>query len=159
MPWWPDDVWERMCAGVDCAMCGDAHLPHNEFGDLIVATEWSYLRLGANQTHAGYCVAIARRHASELHHLTADERRGLWDDVARLDQAIAEVLQPVKLAHLSMGFRIPHVHCHVVPQHREDDPFGPIDPQAGDVRLAPDAWAERLAALRSRFLALGDEVP
>ena len=35
----------------------------------------------------------------------------------------------------------------------------PIDPQAGDVRLAPDAWAERLAALRSRFLALGDEVP
>ena len=154
MPWWPEDEWRRRWDGEDCGLCADAHLPTNPFGELIVATEWSYLRLAANQTHAGYCVAVARRHAPELHHLTPAERSGFWGDVAALGQAIGDVLQPVKLANLSMGFRMPHVHCHVIPQYPADDPLGPLDPQAGDVRLAPEAWAERIDALRARFLAL-----
>lgn len=154
MAWWPEDQWQRMWDGDDCGMCRDAALPSNPFGDLIVETDWSYVRLGINQTQAGYSVVVAKRHTPELHHLTPAERCGFWNDVAVLGQVIADQLDPVKLANLSMGFRMPHVHCHVLPQYRDDDPFGPLDPQAGDVRLSPSAWQERLTSLRTGFLAL-----
>lgn len=70
MPWWPEDEWRRMWNGDECSMCADAPLPTNPFGDLILETDWSFIRLCRNQTQAGYSVVIAKRHAQELHHLT-----------------------------------------------------------------------------------------
>ena len=68
MAWWPEEQWRRMWDGDECGMCADAPLATNPFGDLILETDWSYVRLGINQTQAGYSVVIAKRHAPELHH-------------------------------------------------------------------------------------------
>lgn len=154
MVWWPEAEWERMWRGDACAMCADASLPQNEPGDLIVETEWSYLRLCRNQTQAGYTVVIAKRHVPELHHLTPEERCGFWNDVSSIGESITRLFQPVKLANLSMGFRMPHFHCHVYPQYRCDDPFRLLDPQDGDVRLGEAAWHERLRLVREDLVAL-----
>ena len=70
MPWWPEDQWARMKEGIDCPMCDDGHLPTNEHGDLIADLPGSYARLHRNQSHAGYSVLIAKRHAPELYDLT-----------------------------------------------------------------------------------------
>src|SRR5438067_13096656 len=115
MPWWPEDEWQRMKEGVDCGLCADAAIPSNPFSDLVLETPWSFIRLNKNQTHAGYTVVIAKRHVPELHDLSTDERCGFTNDVAAAGRAIAALFQPVKLANLSMGFRIPHYHCHVYP--------------------------------------------
>jgi diadenosine tetraphosphate (Ap4A) HIT family hydrolase len=149
--WWPKDEWITMWRGDICAMCTDAAEPHNEYGSLIAETGSSFVRLARNQTQPGYCVVIAKRHAPELHHLTSDERVGFWEDVSTIGEAITNLLQPVKLAQLSMGFRIPHFHCHVYPQYLCDDPCRLLDPQDGDVRLAPEAWEERLRLIRQEF--------
>src|SRR4051794_12344499 len=101
-----------MWAGDGCAMCADAPLPTNPFGDLIVETDWSYVRLARNQTRAGYSVVIAKRHAPELHFLSPAELSGFWSDAATIGEVISDQLRPVKLANLVMGFRMPHVHCH-----------------------------------------------
>ena len=153
MAWWPEDQWRRMWDGDECGMCVDAPLATNPFGDLILETDWSYVRLSNNQTQAGYSVVIAKRHAPELHHLTPDERCGFWNDVATMGEVIYELFDPVKLANLSMGFRMPHVHCHVLPQYQHDDPFSLLDPQDGDVRLPEAQWAERVQAVRAAFVA------
>ena len=87
------------------------------------------MRLCRNQTQAGYSVVIAKRHAPELHHLTHEERCGFWNDVAKVGEVIYELFNPVKLANLSMGFRMPHFHCHVLPQYQDDDPFGMLNPR------------------------------
>jgi diadenosine tetraphosphate (Ap4A) HIT family hydrolase len=92
---------------------------------------------------------IAKRHAQELHHLTSHERSGFWGDVAMVEGAIASLFNPVKFANLSMGFRMPHYHCHVYPQYSDDDPFRLLDPQHGDVRLEDDDWRARLHAVRA----------
>jgi hypothetical protein len=39
MTWWPDDQWQRMWSGEDCAMCRDASQPSNPFSDLIMETD------------------------------------------------------------------------------------------------------------------------
>ena len=154
MAWWPEPQWRRMWDGDDCGMCRDAPLPRNTFGDLIVETDWSFVRLCNNQTQAGYSVVIAKRHAPELHHLAPDERCGFWNDVAVLGEVISDQLKPVKLANLAMGFRMPHFHVHVYPQYQDDDPFRLLNPQDGDVRLAEVEWDERLTSIRAGFVAL-----
>lgn len=136
-----------MMRGDECAMCADAYLASNPFSDLVVETPWSFIRLNRNQTKAGYTVVIAKRHAPELHNLSGEERCGFWNDVAEVGHALTELFQPVKLANLSMGFRMPHYHCHVYPQYQDDDPFRLIDVTEGDVRMDEAAWADRLEAM------------
>lgn len=143
-----------MKAGEDCAMCADAHLPTNEHGDLIAELPGSYARLARNQTHAGYTVVILKRHAVELHDLTSDELRLFWSDVTTIGRTIDALFSPAKIDNLVMGHLCPHVHCHVIPQHWDDDPHGEINPQLGDVRLDDTAWAARVEEVR-RNLASG----
>jgi diadenosine tetraphosphate (Ap4A) HIT family hydrolase len=143
-----------MWNGDNCAMCADSPLPRNEHGDLLVETASSYIRLSRNQTQAGYCVVIAKRHAPEMHHLTADERVGFWNDVSITGEAISTIFQPVKLAQLCMGFRMPHFHCHIYPQYETDDPFGLLNPQDGDVRLERAEWDNRVERIRAELEVL-----
>lgn len=156
MAWWPEDEWERMKRGAECGMCSDAHLPSNRFSALIAETSWSYVRLHRNQTHPGYSVVIAKRHAPELHDLSPEERCGLWSDVGAVGEAVSTLFHPLKLANLSMGFRMPHYHCHVYPQYENDDPFRLIDVTEGDVRLEDGQWQDRVESVREAFLHLAD---
>lgn len=41
-----------------------------------------------------------------------------------------------------MGFRMPHLHCHIYPQYEHDDPFGSLDPQSGDHQLDANSWQQ-----------------
>jgi diadenosine tetraphosphate (Ap4A) HIT family hydrolase len=137
-----------MIAGTDCPMCEDAHLPTNPGSDLIAELEWSYARLGANQTKPGYCLVILKEHRAELDDLSAAELAGFWTDVARVAGAIRSVVHPVKLDYLVMGHRVPHLHCHLYPHFEDDDPFANPDISAGSLRLEPAETRERLKQLR-----------
>jgi diadenosine tetraphosphate (Ap4A) HIT family hydrolase len=151
VPWWPQDRWADMKAGIACPMCDDGHLPTNEHGDLIAELPGSYARLHRNQTHAGYSVVIAKRHASELFDLSGEELALFWNEVAAVARSISMVLDPVKLDYLVMGHLCPHVHCHVYPQYENDDPHGLLNPQDGSVRLPEREWAARLTAIRQHL--------
>jgi diadenosine tetraphosphate (Ap4A) HIT family hydrolase len=152
--WWPADEWQRMLIGEDCSMCRDGGLPTNPFSDLIAETRLSYVRLCVNQSQPGYCVVISKRHVPELHDLSSAERGGFIDDIAATGHVITELFDPVKLANLMMGFRMPHLHCHIYPQYRHDDPFALIDPQCGDIRLSATEWTHRLESIRASFASI-----
>ena len=151
MPWWPDELWRCMLDGSDCPMCANGHEATNDHGALIATLPGSYARLCINQTRPGYVVAIARRHAAELHDLTADELSAFWRDVAALGRTVAALFQPVKLDYLVMGHLCPHVHCHLYPQYNDSDPNALIDVRSGDVRLESGEWADRIASIRSHL--------
>lgn len=129
-------------------MCADAHLPANAVSDLVAGSRWSYIRLHRNQTKAGYTIVISKRHVPELHDLSERELCGFWNDVAAVGRTVTTMFRPVKLANLSMGFRTPHVHCHVYPQYEDDDPYRLIDVTEGSVRLDEAEWVERVATMR-----------
>jgi diadenosine tetraphosphate (Ap4A) HIT family hydrolase len=132
-------------------MCADAHLPSNQFSDLIAETEVSYTRLAHNQTHAGYTAVILKRHVVELYQLPAAERAAFMDDVARASQAVDELFHPVKLDVMMMGHLCPHLHCHVFPQYPDGDPATLIDIAEGHVRLPADEQRQRVSLIRDRL--------
>ncbi len=121
MPWWPEEEWAEKRRGAGCFLCAHAHHSNDE-GDLVEATEFSFVHLKRNQSHPGHACVIFRRHEPELHDLSPEELRGFTTDVARVSRAIEAAFNPKKVDQLIIGHLSPHLHCHVFPQYESDDP-------------------------------------
>lgn len=88
--------------------------------DLVWQFPHSVALLGPWQFYTGYCILVARRHATELHHLDLEERRAYLDELCVLAQAIGDVFQPHKLNYELLGNQVPHLHWHVFPRYGDD---------------------------------------
>lgn len=111
------------------------------FPDFIAELPHSFVILGDAQFYRGYCILLAKLHATELHLMPSDEARALFDEAVAVGSAIAAVLNPLKLNYECLGNSEPHVHWHVLPRY-ESDPM----------RRAP-VWARPEA---ERKVALGE---
>lgn len=120
--WWSEGEWAEVSAKNTCGMCADAHLPTNEHSVLVRQTPNSFLRLARNQAHAGYSLVILREHVTDITNLTSAQLGDFWTDVRRAGRAIQQTFEPKKIDYLVMGHRMPHLHCHLLPQHAHDDP-------------------------------------
>ncbi len=76
--------------------------------------------LGQWQFYSGYCVLMARRHATELFALDPTVRRGYLDEMCLLAQAIHEVFRPHKINYELLGNQVPHLHWHLFPRYTTD---------------------------------------
>src|SRR5262249_3743198 len=65
--------------------------------ELIAPLEHSVVLLGPWQFYQGYCLVVARWHATELNQLTDDERLGYFNDLCRVARAVEHCFQPRKL--------------------------------------------------------------
>src|SRR5262249_25073612 len=72
------------------------------------------------QYYHGYCILVARRHATELSQFTADERHGFFDEMCTLAKAIETCFQPRKLNYELLGNQVPHLHWHLFPRQGDD---------------------------------------
>jgi diadenosine tetraphosphate (Ap4A) HIT family hydrolase len=105
----------------DCIFCrklSDLNsLPPHE---LIWQFPNSVALLGPWQYYQGYCVLVARTHATELHHLTEQERIAYFNEMCKLAQAIDESFHPRKLNYELLGNQVPHLHWHIFPRYDHD---------------------------------------
>lgn len=154
--WWTDDEWEHLHDPADCGMCADAHLAENDHSVLIASTTTTHIRLARNQAHPGYCLVILREHLTDLSLLPATQLAAFWSDVQRAGRAIGAVYEPRKIDYLVMGHRMPHLHCHVFPQHRHDDPKRNVDISDGPVTLSPPLLKEAADRLRASLCGQAD---
>jgi diadenosine tetraphosphate (Ap4A) HIT family hydrolase len=81
----------------------------------------SVVLLGSWQYHTGYCLLVARQHATELHHLPGPDRHAYFDELTLLAHAIEVCFRPRKLNYELLGNQVPHLHWHLFPR-RHDDP-------------------------------------
>lgn len=65
----------------------------------------------------GYCCLVFRRHAVELHDLTADEGAAFMRDIQRVSRALKPLTGAVKLNYEVHGNSLPHLHMHFFPRH------------------------------------------
>ncbi len=104
-----------------CAYCDTldriAALPAE---DLIWQSPTSVALLGPWQYYQGYCILVARSHATELHRLPADERQRFIDDLCRLAAAVEAEFRPRKLNFELLGNQVPHLHWHLFPRYDSD---------------------------------------
>jgi diadenosine tetraphosphate (Ap4A) HIT family hydrolase len=130
---------------MSCAFCEKLNRLHELSAEEVV---WLFPKsvalLGPWQYHTGYCVLVAREHATELHQLPASERHAYFDEMTLLAHAIEVCFRPRKLNYELLGNQVPHLHWHLFPR-RPDDPE-----VQKPVWLALDR-AERDEAERSRL--------
>ncbi|WP_243224947.1 HIT family protein [Microbacterium sp. CIAB417] len=154
MPWWSDEEWARLASAEGCGMCTDAHLDENPHSVLITSTDATHVRLSRNQAHRGYALVILREHRVDLADLDTAALAAFWRDVQRAARSIQAVFTPRKIDYLVMGHRMPHVHCHLLPQHSEDDPLRNVDISDGPVLLDSSTLSDRAEAMKRAWAAV-----
>ena len=105
----------------DCPFCRKlADLEALPAGELVYPFARSVALLGPWQYYHGYCLLVARSHATELHQLGPAQRRDYLEEMCTLARAIGECFRPDKLNYELLGNQVPHLHWHVFPRYRQD---------------------------------------
>jgi diadenosine tetraphosphate (Ap4A) HIT family hydrolase len=105
----------------DCPLCRKLHSPAALSPEESV---WHFACseafLGPWQYFHGYCILVARRHASELSQLPEDERVTFLQEMCTLARAVEECFHPHKLNYELLGNLVPHLHWHIFPRYADD---------------------------------------
>ena len=84
--------------------------------------------------YPGFCRVIWRDHVREMSDLSQAERLLLNEAVFKVEQAVREVMQPLKINVASLGNVVPHLHWHIIPRYADDAHFpAPVWAQAARV--------------------------
>ena len=115
-------------APAKCGICAMIdRIKARNFPDFIAELNSSYVILGDQQFYRGYCVLLAKVHATELYLMPADSARALFDEMRLCAEAIAAVVKPWKMNYECLGNLEPHVHWHLLPRYENDElRHGPV---------------------------------
>jgi diadenosine tetraphosphate (Ap4A) HIT family hydrolase len=81
--------------------------------------------------YPGFARVIWKDHVREVSDLADADRLLLNDAVWKLELAVREVMQPLKVNVASLGNVVPHLHWHVIPRYADDAHFpAPVWAQA-----------------------------
>jgi diadenosine tetraphosphate (Ap4A) HIT family hydrolase len=87
--------------------------------DVVWRFPHSVAVLGPWQQYTGYCVLVARDHATELSQL-GPARAAFLDEMSLLAAAIEACFSPHKLNYELLGNQVPHLHWHLFPRYPTD---------------------------------------
>jgi diadenosine tetraphosphate (Ap4A) HIT family hydrolase len=115
--------------------------------------------LHEDQFFTGWTVLVLKRHATELFHLSRDERACLIEEVAFVADGLAEEFHAVKINYELLGNQLPHIHWHLIPRLATDPHrLEPVWRIAHEPRpLSSGEHEDMMARLRIRF-AGGDSL-
>ena len=143
-----------------CSLCERLHHPE----DVVWQFPHSVAFLGPWQYYTGYCVLVARTHATELYQLPEPIRAAFLEEMVALSHAIATAFTPRKLNCESLGNQVPHLHWHLFPRLADDpDRLRPVwfaldaadrDPAAkARLETGPVPRSEAVARLQNHLRA------
>ena len=119
-----------------CGICAlTDRIKANAFNDFIGELTSCYVILGDQQFYRGYCVLLAKLHATELYLMPADSARLLSDEMRLVAEAIAAVVKPWKMNYECLGNSEPHVHWHLLPRNQSE----PAELRRGPIWLRPES--------------------
>lgn len=133
-----------------------------ELCDLSVPTVWRGDKFSVivvdDASYPGFCRVIWHDHVREMSDLSRDDRLLVNEAVFLVEEAVREVMQPLKVNVASLGNVVPHLHWHIIPRYADDAHFpAPVWVQAvretpSNILAARRALADQLgAAIARRF--------
>jgi diadenosine tetraphosphate (Ap4A) HIT family hydrolase len=121
-----------------CELAASSKVVANDKFSVILADEANY---------PGFARVIWNEHVREVSDLADEDRLLLNEAVFKLEQAVREVMRPLKVNVASLGNVVPHLHWHVIPRYADDAHFpAPVWAQAVRATSA-DVLEERRALL------------
>ena len=122
----------------------------NSFRDFVAELKSCYVILGDQQFYRGYCVLLAKLHATELYLMPAEAASLLSAEMRLVAEAIATVVKPWKMNYECLGNSEPHVHWHLLPRYENDElRRGPIWLRPESERKVPLDENDRSALIGS----------
>jgi diadenosine tetraphosphate (Ap4A) HIT family hydrolase len=104
-----------------CELSAPTVVDHDKFAVILVD----------DASYPGFARVIWKDHVREVSDLADADRLLLNDAVYRLELAVREVMQPLKVNVASLGNVVPHLHWHVIPRFADDAHFpAPVWAQA-----------------------------
>jgi diadenosine tetraphosphate (Ap4A) HIT family hydrolase len=73
--------------------------------------------------YPGFARVIWNEHVREMSDLADADRLLMNDAVWKVEQAVREVMQPLKVNVASLGNVVPHLHWHIIPRYADDAHF------------------------------------
>ena len=135
---------------MECIYCHEESEFRRSIMEELCTLPYSTVYVFRSQTYYGRCVVAFRlRHVNELFELTAEERHGYMDDVARTASAIQRAVGAEKINYAIYGDLMPHVHFHLVPKRPGAPDWGGNGAAGGG-----DARAARRSAPRVQSMTL-----
>ena len=133
-----------------------------ELCELSVPTVWRGDKFSVivvdDANYPGFCRVIWHDHVREMSDLSRADRLLVNEAVFLVEEAVREVMRPLKVNVASLGNVVPHLHWHIIPRYADDAHFpAPVWAQAvreteADILAARRALAGRLgAAIARRF--------
>jgi diadenosine tetraphosphate (Ap4A) HIT family hydrolase len=120
-----------------CELAAASKVVANDKFSVILANEANY---------PGFARVVWNEHVREVSDLADADRLLLNEAVFKLEQAVREVMQPLKVNVASLGNVVPHLHWHVIPRYADDAHFpAPVWAQA--VRVTDEAVLEQRRGL------------
>ena len=114
-----------MTKEVGCELCDLAA------SSKVVANGKFAVILADEANYPGFARVVWNEHVREVSDLPDADRLLLNEAVFRLEQAVREVMQPLKVNVASLGNVVPHLHWHVIPRYADDAHFpAPVWAQA-----------------------------
>ena len=140
---------------MECIYCHEESEFRRSIMEELCTLPYSTVYVFRSQTYYGRCVVAFRlRHVNELFELTAEERHGYMDDVARTASAIQRAVGAEKINYAIYGDLMPHVHFHLVPKRPgAPDWGGPFRMDAPVTELPEEEMRALRAALLREFKA------
>jgi diadenosine tetraphosphate (Ap4A) HIT family hydrolase len=89
----------------------------------VVDNEKFAVILVDDANYPGFARVIWKDHVREVSDLADADRLLLNDAVWKLELAVREVMQPLKVNVASLGNVVPHLHWHVIPRYADDAHF------------------------------------
>ena len=109
---------------IGCELC-DLSVP------AVVDNDKFAVILVDDANYPGFARVIWKDHVREVSDLADADRLLLNDAVWKLELAVREVMQPLKVNVASLGNVVPHLHWHVIPRYADDAHFpAPVWAQA-----------------------------
>ena len=75
--------------------------------------------LHEDQFFSGWTVLVLKRHATELFHVSTEERAGMIEEVARVAKVLAGEYRAIKINYELLGSQVPHIHWHLIPRLKD----------------------------------------
>lgn len=131
-----------------CELCELAQVPvyrHDKFAVILVD----------DAAYPGFCRVIWTSHVKEMSDLAPQDRLLVNDAVWKVEVAMREVMQPLKVNVASLGNVVPHLHWHIIPRFADDAHFpAPVWASAARETAAPvlDARRALLPALQAAIV-------
>ncbi len=108
----------------NCPLCErKRNCAHGKYPYLIHEFKNSFLVLGEQQFHAGYCVLFLKDHFREMTDLSFSLQVELLQEMMQSSQAIQDAYRPTKMNLCSLGNVVEHLHWHFFPRYETDPHF------------------------------------